>query len=145
MKVLALGGSGGMGRYAVQSLYKHSKIKKIYVADINADAAKDFSSNFSDKVESIGLDVTKHESLLEVMSQVDIAVNTTGPFFKFAEFMLVLTVAFHMFNGLRIIALDCFNLAGHQKLLFGLALTGCTVVLISASFLFVPQILVPAH
>ena len=28
MKVLALGGSGGMGRYAVQSLYKHSKIKK---------------------------------------------------------------------------------------------------------------------
>ena len=85
MKVLALGGSGGMGRYAVQSLYKHSKIKKIYVADINADAAKDFSSNFSDKVESIGLDVTKHESLLEVMSQVDIAVNTTGPFFKFAE------------------------------------------------------------
>ena len=42
MKVLALGGSGGMGRYAVQSLYKHSKIKKIYVADINADAAKDF-------------------------------------------------------------------------------------------------------
>ena len=43
MKVLALGGSGGMGRYAVQSLYKHSKIKKIYVADINADAARDFS------------------------------------------------------------------------------------------------------
>ena len=85
MKVLALGGSGGMGRYAVQSLYKHSKIKKIYVADINTDAAKDFSSNFSDKVKGIGLDVTKHESLLEVMSQVDIVVNTTGPFFKFAE------------------------------------------------------------
>ncbi|GIT08268.1 MAG: hypothetical protein CM1200mP30_18980 [Pseudomonadota bacterium] len=59
--------------------------------------------------------------------------------------MLVLTVAFHMFNGLRIIALDCFNLSGHQKLLFGLALTGCTVILISASFLFVPQILVPLH
>ena len=69
----------------------------------------------------------------------------TSPFFKFAEFMLVLTFAFHMFNGLRIIALDCLNLAGHQKLLFGLALTGCTVVLISASFLFVPQILVPAY
>ena len=69
----------------------------------------------------------------------------TSPFFKFAEFVLVLTVSFHMFNGLRIIAFDCFNLAGHQKLLFGLALTGCTVILISASFLFVPQILVPAH
>ncbi len=85
MKVLALGGSGGMGRYAVQSLYKHSNIKKIYVADINADAAKDFSLNFNDKVEGIELDVTKHESLLKVMSKVDIVVNTTGPFFKFAE------------------------------------------------------------
>ena len=69
----------------------------------------------------------------------------TSPFFKFAEFMLVLTVAFHMFNGLRIIAIDCFNLAGHQKLFFFLALTGCTVILISASFLFVPQILVPGQ
>ena len=88
MKILALGGSGGMGRYAVQSLYKHAKIKKIYVADINADAAKDFSLSFSDKVEGIGLDVTKHESLLEVMSKVDIVVNTTGPFFKFAELIL---------------------------------------------------------
>ncbi len=65
----------------------------------------------------------------------------TAPFFKFAEFMIVMTVAFHMFNGLRIIALDCFNLAGHQKLLFGLAMSGCAAVLISASFLFVPQIL----
>ena len=37
------------------------------------------------KVEGIGLDVTKNESLLEVMSKVDIVVNTTGPFFKFAE------------------------------------------------------------
>jgi succinate dehydrogenase hydrophobic anchor subunit len=55
--------------------------------------------------------------------------------------MIVMTVAFHMFNGLRIIALDCFNLAGHQKLLFGLAMSGCAAVLISASFLFVPQIL----
>ena len=58
MKVLALGGSGGMGRYAVQSLYKHPKIKKIYVADINADSAKDFSLTFSDKVEGIGLDLS---------------------------------------------------------------------------------------
>ena len=65
----------------------------------------------------------------------------TSPFFKFAEFMIVMMVAFHMCNGLRIIALDCFNLAGHQKLLFGLAMSGCAAVLISASLLFVPQIL----
>ena len=37
-----------MGRYAVQSLSVPQN-KKIYVADINADAAKDFSLTFSDK------------------------------------------------------------------------------------------------
>ena len=40
MKVLALGGSGGMGRYAVQYLYKIEQIDKIYIADVNASSAK---------------------------------------------------------------------------------------------------------
>ena len=65
----------------------------------------------------------------------------TAPFFKFCEYLLVLTAAYHMFNGLRIIALDCFDLTGHQKWLFWLSMTGCAVVLVSASFLFLPQIL----
>ena len=45
MKILALGGSGGMGRFAVRSLINHEKIKKIFVADVNAPSAKTFSSN----------------------------------------------------------------------------------------------------
>jgi len=31
MKILALGGSGGIGRYAVRSLYN---VKEIYIADL---------------------------------------------------------------------------------------------------------------
>ena len=58
MKILALGGSGGMGRYAVHSLYKNPKIEKIFVADLNASSAKDFSSSFNNKVDGFGLDVT---------------------------------------------------------------------------------------
>ena len=61
--------------------------------------------------------ISIHSSQLgQQMFDQELNVYTT-PFFKFAEFILVLTVAFHMFNGLRIIALDCFNLVGHQKLL----------------------------
>ena len=33
MKILALGGSGGMGRFAVSSLINHKKIEKIYVTE----------------------------------------------------------------------------------------------------------------
>ena len=69
----------------------------------------------------------------------------TAPIFKFSEYLLVLTVAYHLFNGLRIIAIDCFNVTGHQKLLFWLAMSGCAVVLVSASILFIPQILAPVN
>ena len=48
MKVLALGGSGGMGRYAVQYLYKIEQIDKIYIADVNASSAKKFASYFNE-------------------------------------------------------------------------------------------------
>ena len=83
MKILALGGSGGMGRFAVSSLINHEKIKKIYVADVNASSAKTFASNFDNRVEGLELDITNNESLINEMSKVDIVINTTGPFFKF--------------------------------------------------------------
>ena len=83
MKILALGGSGGMGRFAVSSLINHEKIKKIYVADVNASSAKTFASNFDSRVEGLELDITNNESLINEMSKVDIVINTTGPFFKF--------------------------------------------------------------
>ena len=83
MKILALGGSGGMGRFAVRSLINHKAIKKIYIADLNGSSAKDFASNFDDRVEGLELDITNNEALINEMSKVDIVVNTTGPFFKF--------------------------------------------------------------
>ena len=88
MKVLALGGSGGMGRYAVQYLYKIEQIDKIYIADVNASSAKKFASYFNSRVEGFGLDIRDFESLKMEMSKVDIVVNTTGPFFKYAEPLL---------------------------------------------------------
>ena len=88
MKVLALGGSGGMGRYAVQYLYKIEQIDKIYIADVNALSAKKFASYFNSRVEGFGLDIRDFESLKMEMSKVDIVVNTTGPFFKYAEPLL---------------------------------------------------------
>ena len=39
MKVLALGGSGGMGRFAVATCMAFDNISEVIVADINADAA----------------------------------------------------------------------------------------------------------
>ena len=42
MKVLRLGGSGGMGRYAVRVISKFPELEAITIADLNEEAAKEF-------------------------------------------------------------------------------------------------------
>ena len=51
MKGLALGGSDGMGRHAVQYLHNIKQIEKFYVADINSLSAKKFASHFDNRIE----------------------------------------------------------------------------------------------
>ncbi len=67
-----------------------------------------------------------------------------GPLIAATEYLLVLAVAFHMFNGLRIIAVDFFDLSHRQKALFWCVMLVCAAVLLGASFVFVPRILAPA-
>ena len=88
MKILALGGSGGMGRFAVHSLIKHPAVEAILVGDLNESAAKKFASDLSEKTSGIGIDVTDKEALVKAMNDVDVVINTTGPFFKLAELIL---------------------------------------------------------
>ena len=68
----------------------------------------------------------------------------TAPSYRVAEFLLIMTVAFHTFNGLRTVAIDFFDLSHRQKLLFWLVMGACAAVLVAVSFLFLPRILAPA-
>ena len=83
MKVLALGGSGGMGRFSSFAISNYPNISKVTIADLNESNAIEFSNHFDDRFTGIGLDVTDKEHLEKVMSDHDIVLNTTGPFFKF--------------------------------------------------------------
>ena len=83
MKVLALGGSGGMGRFAVETSMSFENIDEITVADINADAAIAFAASMNEKVKGVGLNVTDIDNLKAQMKQADIVINTVGPFFKY--------------------------------------------------------------
>ncbi len=60
-----------------------------------------------------------------------------------AEWLLVMAAAFHLFNGIRVITLDFFDLSHRQRLLFWCVLLACAGVLLAASFLFVPRLLAP--
>ena len=83
MKILALGGSGGMGRFAVETAMHFDNIEKIIVADINEKSAIDFAKSMNEKVSGNGLDITNTEKLKEKMRSVDVVINTVGPFFRF--------------------------------------------------------------
>ena len=48
MKVLALGGSGGMGRIAVATCMAFENVSEVFVADINADAAIAFATSMNE-------------------------------------------------------------------------------------------------
>ena len=83
VKVLALGGSGGMGRFAVSTCMDFDNVEEVIVADINTDAAIAFANSMNDKVSGIGLDVTNIDSLKMQMEKVDVVINTVGPFYKY--------------------------------------------------------------
>jgi len=60
----------------------------------------------------------------------------SGPVFELLEALVVLIAAFHMFNGLRIIAVDFLGLGRHQKAMFAGVLGGFALVLAWTGWVF---------
>ena len=83
MKVLCLGGSGGMGRYAARVIAKFPELEAITIADLNEEAAKEFANSFDANIKGIGLDVTDNKKMAKALQEHDLVLNTIGPFFMF--------------------------------------------------------------
>jgi len=82
MKVIILGGCGGMGRYASKAISSFGQIQSLTVADLNKEDAKEFANQLGPQVEGIGLNINDKELLHETLKSFDIVVNTVGPFFR---------------------------------------------------------------
>jgi len=86
LKILALGGSGSMGQVAVKTLLAGSYFDQLIVADVNLERANSFVRSLKDeRVSAQPIDVQDTKALEELMSNVDLVVNTTGPFYRFGE------------------------------------------------------------
>ena len=57
MRILAIGGCGSMGRYAMRAAQNYSAIEEIIIADINQETAETFASSLNRKVSAIQLNV----------------------------------------------------------------------------------------
>ena len=83
MKVIILGGCGGMGRYASKAISSFDQIQSLTIADLHKEDAEEFANQLGSHVKGIGLDINNEELLQETLKSFDIVVNTVGPFYKY--------------------------------------------------------------
>jgi len=84
MKILALGGSGDMGQTAVKTILQHREVDQLIVADCDLDRMNTFVESLNDeRVSARAIDVQDAEALEGLMRQVDVVMNTVGPFYRF--------------------------------------------------------------
>ena len=93
MKILAIGGCGSMGRYAIRAAQNFSSVDQIIIADINKESAESFAASLNEKVSAIQLDVNDSNALKQAMNDINIVVNTCGPYFKFGAPILKASIA----------------------------------------------------
>ena len=85
MRVLVLGGTGGMGQGVARDLIKQQQIKEVILGDINIDPNRvQEKLRASEKVALTKVDVNDHDSMVAIIKKVDVVVNCAGPFYKTA-------------------------------------------------------------
>ena len=82
MKLLAIGGSGSMGRYVMHAVQEFASIDEVIIADIDYSTALQFADSLNSKVSALHLDVNDMTAVKIAMAGVDIVVNTCGPYFR---------------------------------------------------------------
>lgn len=85
MKVLFVGGAGDMGRVGVSAIAADPAVDAVVVADRNFEGAREVSESVGAKANAIGLDITDRASLEAALADVDIVLNTVGPFYRFGR------------------------------------------------------------
>jgi lysine 6-dehydrogenase len=85
MRVLVMGGLGGMGQGVSRDLIKQDKIEKVILGDINTDPSRmQDKLRASEKISLIKIDVNDHQGMVSAIKAADVVINCAGPFYKTA-------------------------------------------------------------
>lgn len=86
MRIAVLGGAGVQGSVTVKDLVKQDDVTSIVIGDLDQAKAEALAKKIgSEKVHTAKVDVFDPESLRNVLRNVDVVVNTTGPFYKLTD------------------------------------------------------------
>lgn len=85
MRALIIGGVGGMGQGVARDLVKQEQVTQVILADLYPDPDR-LSKKLreSDKTSLIRLDVNDHNAMVTAFKEVNVVINTAGPFYKTA-------------------------------------------------------------
>lgn len=85
MRALIIGGVGGMGQGVARDLIKQEQVNSVILADLFPDPQR-LSTKLreNEKTELVKMDVNDHESMVNAFKEVNVVINTAGPFYKTA-------------------------------------------------------------
>ncbi|MGP3916285.1 saccharopine dehydrogenase family protein [Nonomuraea sp. 10N515B] len=83
MRVLALGGAGGVGKHACRVAAGLEQVTELTVTDLDERRAERTAAALGPHVRGRLLDVTDTAALREALADTDVVINTVGPFFRF--------------------------------------------------------------
>lgn len=87
MKIAAIGGAGGMGRYLCHVASSLPTVDQLIITDLSAARAREAAAQF-ERATPLALDLTDPAQLHSALAGVDVVVNMAGPFFRFGTTVL---------------------------------------------------------
>lgn len=83
--VVVLGGSGAVGRVAARTLASFGSCERVVIADIDLVRAREVQAELGQGVEVVHVDASEVASVRAAVRGAAVALNCTGPFYKFAR------------------------------------------------------------
>jgi len=85
MRALIIGGVGGMGQGVARDLVKQERVSDVILADLYPDQERlSVKLRESEKTTLVKMDVNDYDAMVTAFRDVDVVINTAGPFYKTA-------------------------------------------------------------
>lgn len=91
-KIVVLGGCGGIGSVAVQTLAASDYFDKIVIGENRYDVACEAAARLGEKVTAVEVDANDPASLGEAIEGASLVLNTVGPFYTYGPPILMAAI-----------------------------------------------------
>jgi saccharopine dehydrogenase-like NADP-dependent oxidoreductase len=92
-RILVIGGAGEMGAYACVALAKADGVAEVLIADRDVPKAEALAAQLGPKATPVALDISDTQAVATALADVDIVLNTAGPFYRFGRSVLETAIA----------------------------------------------------